>query len=40
MILRGHWCDIIVLNVNVPTEDKSDDTIGFMRNWNMYPISF
>jgi hypothetical protein len=25
VILRGRWCDIIVLNVHVPTEDKSDD---------------
>jgi hypothetical protein len=25
-ILRDHWCDIIVLNVNVPTEDKNNDT--------------
>jgi exonuclease III len=24
--LRGHWCDIIVLNVLAPTEDKCDDT--------------
>jgi hypothetical protein len=24
-ILRGHWCDVIVLNVHDPTEDKSDD---------------
>jgi hypothetical protein len=23
--LRGHLCDIIVLNVFAPTEDKSDD---------------
>jgi exonuclease III len=23
--IRGHWCDIIVLNVHVPTENKSDD---------------
>jgi hypothetical protein len=23
--LRGHWCDIIVLNVHAPTEDKCDD---------------
>jgi hypothetical protein len=22
---RGRWCDIIVLNVHVPTEDKRDD---------------
>jgi hypothetical protein len=26
LILRGRWCDIIVLNVHVSTEDKSDDT--------------
>jgi hypothetical protein len=26
IILRGHWCDIAVLNVNAPTEDKIDDT--------------
>jgi hypothetical protein len=25
IILRGRWCDIIVLNVYVPTEDKIDD---------------
>jgi len=25
LILRGHWCDI-VLNVYTPTEDKSEDT--------------
>jgi hypothetical protein len=25
IILRGRWCDIIVLNVHAPTEDKCDD---------------
>jgi hypothetical protein len=25
IILRGHWCNIIVLNVHTPSEDKSDD---------------
>jgi hypothetical protein len=25
LILRGHWCDIIILNVHAPTEDKIDD---------------
>jgi hypothetical protein len=25
IILRGHWCHIIVLNIHVPTEDKIDD---------------
>jgi hypothetical protein len=24
--LRGRWCDIIVLNVHAPTEDKCYDT--------------
>jgi hypothetical protein len=33
MILRSHWCDIIVLNIHVPSEDKSDDTkIASVRN--------
>jgi hypothetical protein len=22
--LKGHWCDIIVLNMRAPTEDKGD----------------
>jgi hypothetical protein len=25
IILRGHWCDIIVLNVHAPTEGKVND---------------
>jgi hypothetical protein len=25
IILRGPWCDIIVLNVHAPTQDKIDD---------------
>jgi endonuclease/exonuclease/phosphatase family metal-dependent hydrolase len=25
IILKGHWCDIIVLNVHVLTEDKDND---------------
>jgi hypothetical protein len=25
IILRGHWCDIIILKVHAPTEDKIDD---------------
>jgi hypothetical protein len=25
IILRGHWCDIIILNVHAPTKDKIDD---------------
>jgi hypothetical protein len=26
VVLRGRWCDIIVLNVHVPTEDTTDGT--------------
>ena len=26
IVLRGHWCNIIVLNVHAPSEEKSDDT--------------
>jgi hypothetical protein len=25
IVLRGDWCDIIVLNIHAPTEDKIDD---------------
>jgi hypothetical protein len=25
IILRDHWCHIIVLNIHAPTEDKTDD---------------
>jgi hypothetical protein len=25
VILRGHWCNITVLNVHTPCEDKGDD---------------
>jgi exonuclease III len=25
IILRGRWCNIIVLNVHAPAEDKTDD---------------
>jgi hypothetical protein len=24
-VLKGHWCDLIVLNIYVPTEDKTED---------------
>jgi hypothetical protein len=30
MILRGRWCNIIVLNVHAPTEDKIDDIVTCM----------
>jgi hypothetical protein len=28
IILRGLWCNIIVLNVHASTEDKNDDVKG------------
>jgi hypothetical protein len=31
IILRGHWCNIIVLNVHASTEDK-------INHMNMYDI--
>ena len=33
IVLRGRWCNIIVLNVHAPSEEKSDEAKdGFMRN--------
>jgi hypothetical protein len=26
IVLRGRWCNIIVLNVHTPSEDKRDDS--------------
>jgi len=26
IVLRDHWCNIIVLNMHAPSEEKSDDT--------------
>ena len=26
IVLRGHWCNIIVLNVHAPGEEKRDDS--------------
>ena len=26
VVIRGHWCNIIVLNVHVPREEKSDSS--------------
>jgi len=26
VVLRGRWCNIIVLNVHAPSEEKSDDS--------------
>jgi hypothetical protein len=38
---RGRWCDILVLNVHAPTEDKIDDMKDrFYEDLNMYSINF
>jgi hypothetical protein len=28
LVLRGRWCDIIILNVDAPSVEKSDDSKG------------
>jgi hypothetical protein len=34
IILKGCWCNIIVLNVHTPTEDKIDDIVTcFICTW-------
>ena len=33
IVHRGRWCNLIVLNVHAPSEEKSDDSKdSFMRN--------
>jgi exonuclease III len=40
IILRGRWCNIIVLNVHAPTEDKVDDMKDrFCEELNRYLIN-
>jgi len=34
IVLRGRWCNIVVLNVHAPSEDKSGDSKGrFVREF-------
>ena len=41
IVLRGRWCNIIVLNVHAPRKEKSDDPkTGFMSNWSRSSIIF
>jgi hypothetical protein len=36
IILGGHWCHIIVLNVHAPTEDETDKVKdSFYENWKV-----
>jgi hypothetical protein len=39
IILRGHWCNIIVRNMYAPYENKSEN-IASVRNEDMCLISF
>jgi hypothetical protein len=33
IVVRGRWCNITVLNVHAPSEEKGDDSKdGFLRN--------
>ena len=41
IVLRGRWCNIIVLKLHSSSEEKSDDTKdSFMRNLSRFFISF
>jgi hypothetical protein len=41
IVLGGRWCNIIVLNVHAPSEEKSDESKdSFMRNWSRFFLSF
>jgi exonuclease III len=41
VILRGRWCNIIVLIALAPTEDKNYDIKDrFMKNYNRYLITY
>jgi hypothetical protein len=30
IVMRGCWCNIIILNLHVPSEEKSDDSKTFL----------
>jgi hypothetical protein len=39
--LRGRWCNVTVLNVHAPTEEKSDDSKDrLMKNQSRFSITF
>jgi len=41
IVLRGRWCNIIVVNVHAPSEEKSDESKDsfYMRNQSGCPIT-
>jgi hypothetical protein len=40
IMLRGHWCEIIVLNVHNPTEDKIDMRDSFSEELECVFVKF
>ena len=41
IVLRGRWCNIIVLNMHAPSEDKSDDSKdSFYEELEQFFLSF
>jgi len=41
IVLRGHWCNIIVLNVHALSEEKSDNSKdGFYEKLEQVFLSF
>ena len=41
IVMRGHWCDIIVLNVHAPSEEKSGNSKTVLTgNWSRFLIIF
>jgi hypothetical protein len=40
LIVRCHWCDVIILNVHDPVENKTDDVrTASMKKFGMYSIT-
>jgi len=39
LLLRGHWCNIIVLNVPVPCEEKTDDSMEWYQCCRLKPAT-
>ena len=41
IVLGDRWCNIVVLNVHAPSEEKTDDSKGsFMRNYSRVSVIF
>jgi hypothetical protein len=40
IVLKGRWCNIIVLNVHAPSEEKSDDSRAVFMRYYRFFLSF